>query len=85
MINIYYTAHEGRRNANGHTRTTGEVYKIGTDENGVSCLINLGEYSHHSGGADISASVLDVCENNGIDTNGGYFKNWRDTIILIQI
>jgi hypothetical protein len=28
MTNIYYTAREGRRSANGHTLTRGEVYKV---------------------------------------------------------
>lgn len=80
MINIYYTATEGRRNANGHTRTKGTVYKSVTD-----VLINIGDYSHMSGGAGIEASILQVCERNGIDTNGGYFGNYHNTINLIQL
>lgn len=84
MINIYYTATEGRRNANGHTRTKGTVYKIG-DKSGTDALINIGDYSHMSGGAGIEASILQVCERNGIDTNGGYFGNYHNTINLIQL
>lgn len=80
MINIYYTAHEGRRNANGHTRTTGEVYAIDGQE-----LKNLGSYSHQSGGADIECSILEIVENNGIDTNGGYCENWRKAVNIIQL
>jgi hypothetical protein len=89
-MNIYYTAHEGRRNVYGHTTTRGTVYKIDIDYQShigeaVHCLVNLGDYVHQSGGADISASILAVCEKNGIDTNGGYCKHWRDNITLIQL
>ena len=33
MLNIYYTAREGKRNRNGHTTTRGEVYKITRGDN----------------------------------------------------
>ena len=80
MTNIYYTAREGRRNACGHTTTRGEVYRITGN-----ALENIGEYVHQSGGADIYLSLLDVCEKAGIDTNGGYYKRWRDAVNLIQL
>ena len=80
MKNIYYTAREGRRNAYGHTRTKGEVYIIDGDE-----LKNIGEYDHMSGGADIALSILTVAEQAGIDTNGGYYKNWREKVSLIEL
>ena len=80
MTNIYYTAREGRRNANGHTITRGEVYRINGNE-----LENIGEYVHQSGGAGIELAVLTVCEKAGIDTNGGYFKHWREAVNLIQL
>ena len=84
MTNIYYTAREGRRNANGHTITRGEVYRI----NG-NALENIGEYVHQSGGAGIELAVLTVCEKSGIDTNGGYYakfpRTWRESVELIQL
>lgn len=80
MLNIYYTAREGRRNANGHTRTKGEVYIREGDE-----LINIGNYNHQSGGADIALSILTVAEQAGIDTNGGYYKDWRLKVRLIKL
>ena len=80
MTNIYYTAREGRRNANGHTITRGEVYRI----NG-NALENIGEYVHQSGGAGIELAILNVCADAGIDTNGGYYKRWREAVNLIQI
>ena len=80
MTNIYYTAREGRRNACGHTTTRGEVYRI----NG-NALENIGEYVHQSGGAGIELEILYVCADAGIDTNGGYYKKWRDAVNLIQI
>ena len=80
MTNIYYTAREGRRSACGHTTTRGEVYRI----NG-NALENIGEYVHQSGGAGIELAVLTVCEKSGIDTNGGYFKHWREAVNLIQL
>ena len=83
MTNIYYTAREGRRNACGHTTTRGEVYRIVRGE--VDTLENIGEYVHQSGGAGIELSLLDVCADAGIDTNGGYYKRWRDAVNLIQL
>jgi hypothetical protein len=83
MTNIYYTAREGRRNANGHTITRGEVYRIVRGE--VDALENIGEYVHQSGGAGIELSILSVCQRAGIDTNGGYYKRWRDAVNLIQL
>jgi hypothetical protein len=80
MTNIYYTAREGRRNANGHTITRGEVYRITGN-----ALENIGEYVHQSGGAGIELSILNVCSNAGIDTNSGYFAKWREAINLIQL
>lgn len=84
MLNIYYTAHTGKRNANGHTKTTGDVYRIAGD-----ALENIGEYVHQSGGAGIELAVLTVCEKAGIDTNGGYFGKrpcgWRDAVELIEV
>ena len=80
MTNIYYTAREGRRNACGHTITRGEVYRI----NG-NALENIGEYVHQSGGAGIEIAILAECENAGINTNGGYFKHWREAVNLIQL
>ena len=80
MTNIYYTAREGRRNANGHTITRGEVYRISGNE-----LENIGEYVHQSGGAGIELSLLEVCADAGIDTNGGYYKRWSEAVNLIQI
>ena len=80
MTNIYYTAREGRRNANGHTITRGEVYRINGNE-----LENIGEYVHQSGGAGIELAILNVCADAGIDTNGGYFKHWREAVNLIQL
>lgn len=81
MTNIYYTAREGRRNANGHTTTRGEVYAIYGDE-----LRNIGEYSHMSGGAGIELAILTVCERAGIDTNGGYYGGkYREAVHLYEI
>ena len=84
MINIYYTAREGRRNACGHTITRGEVYRINGNE-----LENIGEYVHQSGGAGIELSLLEVCADAGIDTNGGYYakfpRTWREAVNLIQL
>ena len=80
MTNVYYTAREGRRNACGHTTTRGEVYRI----NG-NALENIGEYVHQSGGAGIELAILNVCADAGIDTNGGYFKHWREAVNLIQL
>ena len=80
MTNIYYTAREGRRSANGHTITRGEVYRINGNE-----LENIGEYVHQSGGAGIELAILNVCADAGIDTNGGYFKHWRETVNLIEV
>ncbi len=88
MTNIYYTAREGRRNACGHTTTRGEVYKITrgiTPPSREDALENIGEYVHQSGGAGIELSILEVCADAGIDTNGGYFKKWREAVNLIQI
>ena len=58
MTNIYYTAREGRRNANGHTITRGEVYRIVRGE--VDALELIGKYIHQSGGAGIELSILYV-------------------------
>lgn len=83
MTNIYYTAREGRRNACGHTTTRGEVYRIVRGE--VDALENIGEYTHQSGGAGIAIAILAECEKAGINTNGGYYKRWRDAVNLIQL
>ena len=80
MLNIYYTAREGRRSANGHTITRGEVYRITGNE-----LENIGEYVHQSGGAGVEIAILAECEKAGINTNGGYFKHWREAVNLIQL
>jgi hypothetical protein len=89
MVNIYYTARQGRRNGNGHTTTRGEVYKIQRGDNttphGEDALELIGEYVHQSGGAGLEREVLNVCEKAGIDTNGGYYKNWREAVNLIEI
>lgn len=89
MTNIYYTAREGRRNANGHTITRGEVYKVTRGSNvSPTCADSLeliGTYVHQSGGAGIELSILNVCSNAGIDTNSGYFAEWRDAVNLIQL
>ena len=84
MTNIYYTAREGRRNANGHTITRGEVYRINGNE-----LENIGEYVHQSGGADIHLALLEVCEKAGIDTRGGYYgkfpHTWREVLSFTSL
>lgn len=89
MKNIYYTAHEGRRNANGHTTTRGTVYTIVRGNSplsgGADCLLSLGEYVHQSGGAGIELAILDVCKKAGISTGGGYYKNWRDKVTLFEL
>ena len=89
MVNLYYTAREGRRNANGHTITRGEVYAIRRGDNttphGADALENIGEYVHQSGGADISRALLDVAEKAGIPTGGGYYGHWRESVNLIQL
>lgn len=91
MTNIYYTAREGRRNRNGHTTTRGEVYRIDLDyqsEPGaaIPCLVTIGEYSHMSGGAGIELAILTVCEQAGIDTNGGYYGGkYREAVHLYEI
>lgn len=82
MKTIYYTAREGRRNACGHTTTRGTVYTV---QEGHDTLENIGDYVHQSGGASIEAAILAVCEKAGIDTGGGYYKNWRDAIELMEI
>lgn len=85
-MNIYYTAREGRRNRNGHTTTRGEVYIIRRGDNTAEdALENIGEYVHQSGGAGIELSILTVCEKAGINTNGGYYGRYRETINLIKI
>ena len=83
MTNIYYTAKTGKRNACGHTTTRGEVYRIVRGE--VDALENIGEYVHQSGGAGIELSLLEVCADAGIDTNGGYYKRWSEAVNLIQL
>ena len=89
MTNLYYTAREGRRNANGHTVTRGEVYQIrrgdDTTPNGEDALELLGEYVHQSGGADIEASVLAVAEKAEVPTWGGYHGSWRQRLNLIKL
>ena len=91
MTNIYYTAREGRRNRNGHTTTRGEVYRIDLDyqtEPGAAIprLVNIGEYTHQSGGAGIELAILTVCEQAGIDTNGGYYGGkYRQAVCLNEI
>lgn len=89
MTNIYYTAREGRRNACGHTTTRGEVYKVTRGDNttphGEDALENIGEYVHQSGGAGIEIAILAECEKAGINTNGGYYKRWREAVNLIQL
>ena len=82
MTNIYYTARTGKRNANGHTTTRGDVYAV---LHGADALDHLGSYTHQSGGAGIERSLLDVVEKAGIDTGGGYFKSWREAVNLIEI
>jgi hypothetical protein len=83
MINVYYTATEGRRNACGHTHTRGTVYiiKRGTPDT----LENIGTFDHTSGGAGIELSILTIIQNYGINTNGGYYKNWREAVNIIEI
>lgn len=90
MINIYYTAREGRRNRYGHTTTRGEVYIIRRGDNttpgGADALEQIGEYVHQSGGAGIELAILTVCEQAGIDTNGGYYGGkYRDAVHLYEI
>lgn len=89
MRNIYYTAREGKRNRNGHTTTRGEVYIIKRGDNttphGEDALETIGEYVHQSGGAGIDSAILAECERAGIDTNGGYYKHWREAVNLINI
>lgn len=89
MTNIYYTTTEGRRNACGHTLTRGNVFIIRRGDNttphGVDALEDIGEYVHQSGGADISSAILTVIEKAGIDTNGGYYKNWQAAVNLITL
>ena len=75
MVNIYYTAREGRRNLNGHTLTKGEVYIARNDS-----LENIGKYVHQSGGAGIEESILDVVKAAGIDIG-----RWRDAVSLTKI
>lgn len=84
MINIYYTAREGRRNVNGHTTTRGEVYAIKRGDDADS-LESIGEYVHQSGGASIERAILAECEKAGINTNGSYYKNWHEAVNLIEI
>jgi hypothetical protein len=89
MLNIYYTAQEGRRNAYGHTTTRGEVYRITrgneTTPHGEDALENIGEYTHQSGGAGIELTILAVCEKAGIDTNGGYYGKYMEAVNLIRL
>ena len=86
MTNIYYTAREGRRNANGHTTTRGEVYIIRRTPHGKDALEIIGEYVHQSGGAGIELAILTVCEHAGIDTNGGYYGGkYRQAVCLNEI
>lgn len=82
---LYYTSKVGHRNNCGHVTTTGEVYIIGLNADNETDLIYIGYYKHQSGGADISLSILRVAEAYGIDTSGGYYKKWRDSIDLINI
>lgn len=89
MRNIYFTAREGKRNQYGHTTTRGEVYIIKRGDNttphGEDALEMIGEYVHQSGGAGIESAILAECEKAGIDTNGGYYKHWRESVNLINI
>lgn len=87
MTNVYYTAREGKRNQYGHTTTRGEVYIIRRgDGTNADMLEQIGEYVHQSGGAGIELAILTVCEQAGIDTNGGYYGGkYRDAVHLYEI
>ena len=90
MMNVYYTANQGRRNANGHVTTRGTVYIITRGDNttphGVDALENIGDFSHMSGGAGIELTILNMLEKYGIDTNGGYYgRGWREVVNLIEL
>jgi len=79
-MNIYYTVKKRTRNKYGYIKTKGEVYRVTEGE-----LKNIGSYSHLSGGAGIEKSILEVCEKFGINTGGGYFKNWKLHVDLIEL
>jgi hypothetical protein len=89
MTNVYYTAHTGRRNACGHVTTRGSVYVVHRGDestpHGQDALECIGEYVHQSGGAGIEYSILDVCERAGVDTGGGYFGEWRQSVRLEEL
>jgi hypothetical protein len=55
MVNIYYTARTGKRNANGHTITRGRIWQAKNSE-----LVELGEYVHYSGGEPLLDKIISV-------------------------
>ena len=90
MMNVYYTARQGRRSPNGHTTTRGEVYIIRRGE--IDELENIGEYVHQSGGAGIEASLLEVVSLMGIEIGAGYYskkefgvRSWREFVNFIEV
>ena len=90
MMNVYYTARQGRRNANGHTITRGEVYIIRRGE--IDELVNIGEYVHQSGGAGIEKTLLDIAQRTGTEIGRGYCNNsnnnlpsWREFVNFIEV
>ena len=91
MVNIYYTANTSKRGINGHTITRGNVYRIrrrdDTTPSGTGALIQLGQYRHQSGGAELESSLLSVLVDTGVlhrrDAFGG--RSYREFVNFIRI
>ena len=67
MTNIYYTAKTGKRNANGHTITRGEVYAIVMGEHESLELESIGTFRHQSGAEDLDFVIRGMCRASGLD------------------
>ena len=78
-MNIFYTANTGRRNINGHTMTTGKIYKVtrgdSTTRHGLDDLEEVGTYRHQSGGQPLDQTLTDACKQQaGINGDLFFYK-----------
>jgi len=78
MTNIFYTAKTGKRNANGHTWTSGKIFKVtrgdSTTRHGLDDLEEIAEYKHQSGGYPMEQTLYDVCRWAGLDGDFSFYK-----------
>ena len=84
MRNIYYTARGGQAEPE-RTQRQGARYTLSsaatTPLPREDALETIGEYVHQSGGAGIDSAIRgSVRGRGGIDTNGGYYKHWREAV-----